>query len=63
MVSGVLCESFLSKDDAKTRERRLKQDGRARYQLFKRIDQFACWSKIGAAERALEDYQVDRPGV
>jgi len=30
-------EAFLSEKDARRRERRLKQDGRARYQLMKRL--------------------------
>jgi len=33
----VYAESFLSEEDARNRERRLKQDGRARYQLYKRV--------------------------
>ncbi len=33
----VYYESYLSESDARTRERRLKQDGRARYQLMRRI--------------------------
>ena len=39
--SGVWClayyEAFLSESDARSRERRLKHDGRARYQLYTRI--------------------------
>ena len=30
-------EAFLSKKDAETRERKLKDEGRAKYQLFRRI--------------------------
>ena len=30
-------EAFLSEADARTRERRLKHDGRARYQLYARL--------------------------
>ena len=35
----VYYEAFLSEVDAKTREKRLKQDGRSRYQLMKRIEE------------------------
>ena len=34
----VYVESYLSKEDATRREKRLKDDGRARYQLMKRIE-------------------------
>ena len=34
----VYYESYLSKKDAIRRERRLKDDGRARYQLMKRVE-------------------------
>ena len=33
----VYFESYLSQTDAKTREKGLKHDGRARYQLYRRI--------------------------
>ena len=33
----VYYESYLAESDARRRERRLKQDGRARYQLMRRI--------------------------
>ena len=33
----VYYESYLSESDARSRERRLKQDGRARYRLMRRI--------------------------
>ena len=34
----VYYEAFLDKSDAKDREKKLKQDGRARYQLLKRVN-------------------------
>ena len=34
----VYYESYLSEKDAREREKRLKDDGRARYQLLKRIE-------------------------
>ena len=34
----VYVESYLAKEDATMREKRLKDDGRARYQLMKRIE-------------------------
>ena len=33
----VYYEGYLSEEDAKEREKRLKDDGRARYQLLKRV--------------------------
>ena len=33
----VYCESYLSETDARERERKLKHDGRSKYQMMKRI--------------------------
>ena len=38
-------EAFLSRKDAITRENKLKQDGRSRYQLFRRIDESLAGQK------------------
>ena len=38
-------EAFLSRKDDITRENKLKQDGRSRYQLFRRIDESLAGQK------------------
>ena len=44
----VYYEAFLSRKDAMNRERKLKQNGNARHQLFQRIQDSIDWMKIGA---------------
>ncbi len=46
----VYYEAFLSKKDALTRERKLKQNGNARHQLLRRVKGSIDWVKIGAGE-------------
>jgi putative endonuclease len=41
----VYYEAFVSKEDAMLRERKLKHDGRAKYQLFRRIERSLAGQK------------------
>ena len=57
----VYYEAYVDKRDAVIRERRLKQNGNARRQLLKRVEESVGWAKSGAGEARNRSPNKRRP--